>query len=213
MEMIAALPASESALLPGRTSPGWASTVPGSSAAVAIDETDEGLVARALIQPEAFNQLVVRYQHRIYGLAYRMTGSPSDAHDLAQDTFMRAFRHLSTFQQGRPFAPWLYRIAINLCLDHRQRQAPTISLDDYDLPHQEPSPEVRAIQREARQRVHKAILSLSPKYRAVIILRHLEDLSYEEIATALDLPLNTVRTHLFRAREALRKALRDDELP
>ncbi|MCL4465438.1 MAG: sigma-70 family RNA polymerase sigma factor [Chloroflexi bacterium] len=175
-------------------------------------ETDEELVERALAEPEAFNQLVVRYQHRIYSLAYRMVGNGTDANDLAQDTFIRAFHHLDTFQQGRRFAPWLYRIAINLCLDYRQQRPVTVSLDDQELPQQELLPEARAIQREVQEKVHKAIMALPPKYRAVIALRHLQDLSYEEIAAALDLPINTVRTHLFRARDALRKVLQSDEL-
>ena len=175
-------------------------------------ETDEALAERALTEPQAFNQLVVRYQDRLYGLAYRMTGQSSDARDLAQDAFVRAFRHLGTFQPGRRFAPWLYRIAVNLCLDYRQRRPPTVSLGDQELPQRELSPEARVIQREEQQRVQRAILALPPKYRAVIVLRHLEDLTYEEIAATLGLPINTVRTHLFRAREALRKALKDDGL-
>ncbi len=175
-------------------------------------ETDEELVERALVQPEAFSQLVVRYQHRLYGLAYRMTGSASDAHDLAQEAFIRAFRRLETFQSGRRFAPWMYRIAVNLCLDYRQDRHVTTSLSDIDVPVQEPSPEAQAMQHEVQKQVQRAIMALPPKYRAVIVLRHMEDLSYEEIAAALDLPVNTVRTHLFRAREALRKALQADGL-
>lgn len=178
----------------------------------AEQETDEELVERALAEPEAFNQLVVRYQNRIYTLAYRMVGNANDANDMAQDAFIRAFRHLGTFHQGRRFAPWLYRIAINLCLDYRREQVPTVSLDKQELAQHDPSPEACAMQRETRERVQQAILSLPPKYRAVIALRHFQDLSYEEIATAMDLPINTVRTHLFRAREALRKVLQSDGL-
>jgi RNA polymerase sigma-70 factor (ECF subfamily) len=187
-------------------------TVSGPVAGILEGQSDEWLAAQSMVEPQAFNELVLRYQNRVYGVAYRMLGDSGDAHDLAQETFVRAFRRLETFDCSRRFAPWLFRIAVNLCLDHRSRQMHVVPLGDLELVEKGASPEASAIREEKRTLIQKAILDLPLKYRAVIVLRHIEELTYEEIAAALDLPVNTVRTHLFRARAALRKALTDNEL-
>jgi RNA polymerase sigma-70 factor, ECF subfamily len=187
---------------------------PGIAPATGVLEgvTDEFLAEQSMTEPQAFNELVLRYQNRLYGIAYRMLGDAGDAHDLAQEAFIRAYRRLETFDCTRRFAPWLYRIVVNLCLDHRSRQFPTVSLGEIDPVERGASPEASALREEKRAWVQRAVLGLPRKYRAVIILRHIEELTYEEIATTLDLPVNTVRTHLFRARAALRKMLVNHEL-
>lgn len=173
-------------------------------------DSDEAWAQRALADREAFAELVRRYADRIYNLAYRMTGNRTEAEDLAQEAFIRAYRGLPGYKPQHPFGAWIYRIAVNVCLTHRQRQSGATS---------EPLNEDSAIvddtvgvadlveRREVQTSVQQAILRLPPTYRAVIILYHLEGRPYEEIADLLHLPLNTVRTHLHRGRALLRESL------
>ncbi len=173
--------------------------------------TDESLASDALTQNSSFEELVRRYQNRIYSLAYRMTGDNVEAYDLTQEAFLRCYAALPSFNTSLRFAPWLYRIATNLCINFLQSSRVKRGGADPELALQVPDrgklPESIYEEKEQRQRIHTAILALPAKYRAVVILRHLQDKSYDEIATILDLPLNTVRTHLFRAREMLRRRL------
>lgn len=179
------------------------------------EAADEVLAGAALTQPEAFEELVRRYQNRIYSLAYRMTGDKVEAYDLTQDAFMRCYSALPSFNTSLRFAPWLYRIATNLCINFLQSSRVKKGGADPDLVLQMPDrakqPDSLYEEKEQRQRIHEAILDLPTKYRAVVILRHMQDRTYEEIATILDLPLNTVRTHLFRAREQLRRRLYESD--
>jgi len=183
-----------------------------------VRDTDEACLTRAKVEREAFGELVRRYADRIFNLAYRMTGDRSAAQDLTQETFLRAYQGLAGFKEGSAVAPWLYRIAVNACLSYRQRQETTaaepldetvaVRLFDSGVP-----PDELAEQREVQATVQRAILALPPRYRAVVILYHLEDRPYSEIADILGLPVNTVRTHLHRGREMLREILaRDNSL-
>ncbi|MCS6801731.1 MAG: sigma-70 family RNA polymerase sigma factor [Chloroflexota bacterium] len=170
--------------------------------------TDEYWVGRALRDPEAFAVLVERYQGRIFALCYRMTGNSDDAADLAQETFIRAYRGLKTFRLDARFSPWLYKIAANLCLNYwkGKAQRPEEGLDEH-LRATDLSPERRVEQQELRELLTEAIAELPPNYRAAIVLRHLHDLAYEDIAETLGVPLGTVKTWLFRARERLQQRL------
>ena len=176
---------------------------------------DEVLATEALERAEAFEELVRRYQNRIYSLAYRMTGDNVEAYDLTQEAFLRSYAALPSFNPSLRFAPWLYRIATNLCINFLQSSRVRKGGADPDLALQMPDrgkqPDSLYEEKEQRQRIHQAILNLPAKYRAVVILRHMQDKTYEEIAAILDLPLNTVRTHLFRARELLRRRLYEAE--
>jgi RNA polymerase sigma-70 factor, ECF subfamily len=176
---------------------------------------DEALATQALVRAEAFEDLVRRYQNRIYSLAYRMTGDNVEAYDLTQEAFLRCYAALPSFNPNLRFAPWLYRIATNLCINFLQSSRVRKGGADPDLALQMPDrgkqPDSLFEEKEQRQRIHTAILGLPAKYRAVVILRHMQDKTYEEIAAILDLPLNTVRTHLFRARELLRRRLYETE--
>lgn len=165
---------------------------------------------------EFFGDLVARYQTRIYNMAYRMLHSREEAEDITQETFLKVFRALATFKGDR-FSPWIYKIASNLCLDYLRRRRPsTVSLDspvgpDGDIP-REIADETRLLEDTVLAGalgfdVQRAIDALPPKYRTVVVLRHIEDLTYEEIADILALPLGTVKTRLFRAREILRLRL------
>ncbi len=181
----------------------------------AYDVPDEVLATEALERGEAFEDLVRRYQNRIYSLAYRMTGDNVEAYDLTQEAFLRSYAALPSFNPNLRFAPWLYRIATNLCINFLQSSRVRKGGADPDLALQMPDrgkqPDSLYEEKEQRQRIHQAILSLPAKYRAVVILRHMQDKTYEEIAAILDLPLNTVRTHLFRARDLLRRRLYEPE--
>jgi RNA polymerase sigma-70 factor (ECF subfamily) len=165
-------------------------------------------------QPDAYGELVRRHQSAVYNIAYRLVGERQTALDLAQESFVRAFRALDSFDVERPFAPWIHRIATNTALNWLARpRAPTVPLERDDAKHtleipdesNEPERVVMASERSAR--VRRAILALPPRQRAVIELRHFQDLSYDEIATALGIPLSDVKSDLFRARRQLRQSL------
>lgn len=183
-----------------------------------MEQNDADLVRQTLCgNTAAYNGLVQRYQRQVYNLAYRMLGNAEDAGDLVQDTFLRAYGALASFRQDASFLTWLYKIASNLCIDQlRSRKAKgALSLDVELEEGREPSadtrscsPEDTAVRGAVQDVVQRAILNLPEKYRAVVVMRHLHDMSVDEIARDLDLPTGTVKTHLFRAREMLRGRLR-----
>ncbi len=189
--------------------------VPSDRRAAETDD-DERLAeaVRATGDTSAFTVLMTRYRSRVLALARRMLGpgAAEDAEDAAQDAFVAAYEKRATFRPGEPFRPWLYRIAINRCLDKlraRARRPRMHALDDVAEPSSSDSenPLQSVLHDEWEARLQEAVQLLEPRYRAVFLLRHLDDLSYEDIARATDLPLGTVKTHLFRAREKLRRAL------
>lgn len=182
--------------------------------------TEQELVARAKTgDQDAFAQLVEANQNRIYSLTCRMTGSPEDGADLAQEAFLRAWRTLASFQGESSFATWLYRLASNLCIDFLRREkrrsasVAAVSLDDEssplssDVPDHSGDPQREAERRETRAMVGKALLALSDEHRQVLVLRELDGLSYTEIAGRLDLSEGTVKSRIARARNSLRNIL------
>lgn len=182
-----------------------------------MEQTDADLVRQTLCgNTTAYNGLVVRYQRQVYNLAYRMLGNAEDAGDLVQDTFLRAYGALRSFRQDASFLTWLYKIASNLCIDQlRSRKTKGVLSLNVELEEgREPAadsrdcaPEETAVREAVQEVVQHAILNLPEKYRRVVIMRHLQDMSVEEIARVLDLPTGTVKTHLFRARDMLRGRL------
>ncbi len=158
---------------------------------------------------DAFALLVQRHQAGIYNLLLRMTRNTEDATDLAQETFLRAWRGLPGFRAEAKFRTWLYRIAYNVCLS-RRILPPTVAdadaTDALPLPERDEPPFVVERQEE-RQRVAVAVEHLAPQYRLVLHLYYWREFSYDEIAGVLNLPIGTVKTHLFRAKAALRTAL------
>jgi RNA polymerase sigma-70 factor, ECF subfamily len=177
-----------------------------------IADSDEMWAQRAQKDPQAFEELVRRYADRIYNLAYRMTGNRTEAEDMAQEAFIRAYRGLPGFKPELQFGAWLYRIAVNVCLTNRRHQITAVAdplPDDVGILDDALGIEDLAEQHEVKTVVEQAILSLPVMYRTVVILYHLEDRPYEEIAKILNLPLNTVRTHLHRGRALLREKLAD----
>lgn len=146
----------------------------------------------------------------MFNIALRITGDADAADDCAQEAFVRAFRALHQYEPALPFGPWLYRIVTNTSLNHVQRWRGR-QVDPGEVPEMaEPSesgPENSALRREEVAEVLSAMAELPPAYRAALTLRHVQQLSYQEVAEALDLPLGTVKTHLHRARSALRARL------
>ncbi len=177
------------------------------------EATDEQLVTRFRAgDREAFSVLLTRYTPLVFNLTYRFTSNHGEAENLTQETFVRVWSALPRVKLDRSLKPYLARIAINVCRDWARNRMPALADldsaqgDEAAIDATEDVLEQLA-QAELTERVRMAIDRLSPDYRAVITLRYTEELSYDEIAEVLDLPLNTVRTHLRRAKARLREIL------
>ena len=168
----------------------------------------------------SFEKLLERYRGPIYGLCFRMTRHPEDARDLAQEIFIKVFSLLDRYDETYAFSSWLFKIATNHCIDHlRRNRLRFLSLErdgGYDdeegemqIPDTGPPPDVVMQRRESVERLEEVIADLPPHYRVITLLRHDQQLSYEEIATILDLPLGTVKARIHRARNLILQALRD----
>ena len=158
----------------------------------------------------AFEEIVRRYQRRVYATAYRIVRRHEVADDVAQETFIRAFRSLDRYDPQRPFGPWICRIAANLAVNHvRSPQAREEALPDghAETPSAAPGPLQGVLETEARTMLDRALEDLPAEQRAVFCLRVFEDLSYKEIADSLGISIGTVMSRLSRAREKLRGAL------
>jgi RNA polymerase sigma-70 factor (ECF subfamily) len=175
---------------------------------------DAELITRSLAGDSgAFGVLVVRYQDRLFGSLARLLGSEEDARDAVQEAFVQAYLKLGTFRGTSAFYTWLYRVAFNQAMSHARRQRPTRSLDDERSERgREPvdgqaAPDARLQLGERATLVQRALAALSAEYREVVVLREMDDCSYEEIAEILEVPVGTVRSRLFRARLELRDRL------
>ena len=184
-----------------------------------MPSTDEELVARSMGGDlDSFNQLVLRWERPIYALAYRVIGREEDARDVAQETFLRAFRALSGFKGQAKFSSWLYRITLNLCRDwiRRERRAPVAQppegVDIIELASESaPSETIEDLvsRKELGRAVAKAMSTLPEEQRTAIILKEYHGLTFQEIADLLDCPLSTVKTRLYQGLSVVRKQLRD----
>ena len=165
---------------------------------------------------EAFAQLVRDNERRGYTLALRMCGSPEDALDLAQETFLRAWSALPNFRGGSSFSTWLYRLAYNTTIDFLRknslRRDVSVPLGEEipDVPDHAADPQQILEQNERRRALEQGLARLPEHYRSVLVLREVSGLSYQEIAGALKLDLGTVKSRIARARGELRKILRED---
>lgn len=159
--------------------------------------------------PEAFEQLVRKYQRYVYNLALSVVGNRDDAFDVAQETFVRAWRGLGDFRGEARFSTWLYRIAyrVSLTAMARRRDLHLDDLPEFACSSAEWDPEEAADRELNRRLLRQALMGLSPPYRTALVLYHMEGLSYEEIASVTGVPIGTVRTHLHRGREILRREL------
>ncbi len=176
--------------------------------------SDRALVARVRQgEVNAYGELVRRYQVSVFNTCYRMLTERRAAEDMAQETFLRGYSRLSQFDSQRPFGPWIRKIAVNLCLNQLQRIQPSTRplLEELDAaPQSRTHPEIAIERKEKTERIRDAVANLPPHYRAVIELRHFQGLTYQQMSETLQLPLNTVRSHLFRARRVLAAILRDE---
>ncbi len=182
---------------------------------------DTELIQQALTgNQSAFSRLRQKYHDAIYNLIYRMIREKDEVEDLTQEAFIKAFGSLASFNDEFAFSTWLYKIATNNCIDHiRRKKLQTFSIDkpieskesdfSFELPDTNDEPDEEMIARQRKILLDDAINSLPPKYRQVIVMRHQEEMEYQEIARILKLPLGTVKAHIFRAREILYKYLRD----
>lgn len=162
------------------------------------------------IDPSEFQKLVREYQDRIYNLCRYMLGNPQDAQDAAQDAFLKAYKNLGDFRPEASLYSWLYRIAVNTCLDYRKKTSATALKGEpisEEEPTGDPSPEATYESRRISETVQSALRKLPEKLRSAIVLREIEGLSYEEIAEILRTSVGTVKSRISRAREELRGAL------
>lgn len=185
----------------------------------ALPVPDEELVRRVQAgNNEAFEELVKRYERKVYNIAYRLMGNERDASEVLQDAFLRAYRFLPKFQFKSSFFTWLYRIATNVSLTklRKREKVQLVSIDepanaDGDLPLEIPdyryNPEKMMKQRQLREALQNAVDSLPPDYRSVVVLRDLEGLSNEEVSKVLNLTVAAVKSRLHRGRLELRKVL------
>ena len=170
----------------------------------------------------AFAELVELYKDKIFHLAYRMLNNKQEAEDAVQETFLRVYTNLHRYDENQKFSTWIFRIGTNLCIDKLRRRKQTYSLDaemtdgegnDYYamLPSDEDTPEKQLIVSETQAQIHRAIETLPEKYKSVVILRYLHDMSLQEISDVLDMPVTTIKTRVHRGREYLRKRLEQEE--
>jgi RNA polymerase sigma-70 factor (ECF subfamily) len=176
-------------------------------------QDDQELVQLCLQNdPDAFRKLLDRYKNRVFSLIYRMVQNPSDAEDLAQESFLKAFKNLPSYDPSRPFLSWLFKITHNTTIDFlRARKPQALSIHDennpIDLEDTRPTQEKVVEALSQGKRMESLLISLPPLYREVLLLRHQEELEYSEIAKILGIPVGTVKNRLYRARDLLKTKL------
>lgn len=171
------------------------------------EEDDRALVRRCLQgDRSAFGQLVVRYQKPVFNAALRLLHSPEDARDVAQTTFLKAYEHLSDYDERFKFYSWIYRIAVNEALDTINARRPSEAVSDAQ-PDEAEGPDRIAEGAEIGGAIKQELARISPELRAVIVLRHLMNLSYQDMSDILELPEKTVKSRLYSARQLLRERL------
>ncbi|MEZ5353301.1 MAG: sigma-70 family RNA polymerase sigma factor [Bryobacteraceae bacterium] len=171
-------------------------------------------------EERAYEELIDRFQQPVYNLVWRLLADPDDAGDVVQEVFLKVFRGVGSFRGGSSLKTWIYRIAVNEAHNHRRwfhrRRGQEVGLDDercegqtYEelLADQGRSPFEIAVSHETRERIEEALQKVRPAYRAALILRDVEGLSYEEVSEILDISLGTVKSRIVRGREALRALL------
>ncbi|MBN6889841.1 RNA polymerase sigma-70 factor, ECF subfamily [Cytobacillus horneckiae] len=168
---------------------------------------------------DAYAEIVEIYKDKVFHICYRMLANQHEAEDIAQEAFLRAYVNIQSFNIDLKFSTWLYRIATNLCIDRIRKKKPDYYLDAEvagtdgltmysQIPSNSRLPEDDVQSLELQETIQKEISKLPEKYRSVIVLKYIEELSLNEISETLNLPLGTVKTRIHRGREALRKQLR-----
>ena len=188
-----------------------------------IHSTDHELVTFARSGSEkAYRELLDRYQRPVFSLVYRMVRDRELAEDLAQETFVKVFNHLESYNPKYKFSSWIFKIASNLAIDTLRKKSPeTVSLDGsrnartgeeieatrISVASEDENPEQRLEAKQLGEEIEAAIGQLRVEYRTAILLRHVEGRPYEEIAEIMEVPLGTVKTYIHRARSELRETL------
>ncbi|MGG0718928.1 RNA polymerase sigma factor SigW [Robertmurraya massiliosenegalensis] len=168
----------------------------------------------------AYAEIVEIYKDKVFQLCFRMLGNRHEAEDMAQEAFIRAYVNIASFNIDLKFSTWLYRIATNLCIDRIRKKKPDFYLDAEvsgtdgltmysQVPSDSALPEEEVESIELHETIQREIAKLPEKYRSVIVLKYIEELSLNEISEILDMPLGTVKTRIHRGREALRHQLRN----
>lgn len=171
------------------------------------EHSDIELVRQCLMGlPKAFEELVNRYQKSVYNVAYRMTGSTADAEDISQSTFIKAYEKLATYNAKYQFFSWIYRIAVNETLNAIKIKDRFSTLDER-LNGKVKTPEDIFEENEVNEMIQDALLEMTAEHHAVIVLKHLQNFSYHDIAYILDIPEKKVKSRLYSARQQLKEIL------
>jgi len=173
-------------------------------------QNDHELVARIRAgEQRAFVELIDRYKARIYHTTLRILGNREDAEEAGQDTFVRAYRGLENFREDATFSTWIYRVCVNTCLNKLESRKRFKAQDIDSTPIEElpftESPEADFADEDLQTRVFSSMEKLPAKYRTVLVLYHIQHLAYQEIAEIMQMPMGSIKTHLFRARALLRE--------
>ncbi|MBV9084873.1 MAG: sigma-70 family RNA polymerase sigma factor [Acidobacteriaceae bacterium] len=190
------------------------------SAHTGLSDEDSRIVRglRAGIE-DAYEELIERYQQPVYGIVYRLLSNQCDAADVVQEVFLKVFRSVGSFREQSSLRTWIYRIAVNEAHNYRRwfsrhcRREVSLDDDTFDEPRWEAalndghSPYDEALNSENRHLIEQALTRINPAFRAAVVLRDIENLSYEEIADILQISLGTVKSRILRGREALRREL------
>ena len=180
-----------------------------------MDRPPDEMLVKSCLQGDmgSFGELVRRYQKQVYSLAYRLTNDAEEAMDLSQEVFLKIYQVLERYDDTRPFFPWMYKVASNVCYSLlRKRPQESVPLEKVIeftplIPKIESQPEDYYESREIQQLVQRAIAELPEKYRVPLVLRFLEDLTYQQIAEVMELPVSTIETRLYRGKALLQKRL------
>lgn len=196
-----------------RQAMGWRKRTMNPELAVTRQRGGEATAGNQAADTAYFEELVRRHYQRAYLVAYRLSGSHTDAEDLTQEALIRAYESRHRYQRDLPFINWLYRIMVNLHIDEvrRRKRAPTESLDALpalaEIADRDSDPAEQVLSREIDGRIQEALQSLSDEFRVAVTLCDVEDFSYEEIAEIMNCSIGTVRSRVHRGREKLRHRL------
>ena len=190
--------------------------IEGSMGGVGADQERSWVLQARQGDQQAFARLVEAYQAPVHNLAYRMLGSQVDAEDAAQETFLRVYTRLDTYDPSRKFSSWILSIASHYCIDRlRRRRGNSVSMEETKswrwLPDRRPKPEELAVKHDKRSAVRSMLEHLPPQYRLVIVLRYWYDLSYEEISQVTKATQSAVKSRLHRARRMMAAKIEENE--
>ena len=182
---------------------------------VGVEEERAWVLAAVQGDNDAFARIVEAYQRPVYNLAYRMLGSQDDAEDATQETFVRVFTKLRTYDTRRKFSSWVLSVASHYCVDRLRRRRPSVSMEEMQgwrwVPDERPRPEERALLGQRELAMREMLERLPPQYRLAIVLRYWHDMSYEDIAEATQSTVSAVKSRLHRARREMAKRIQAAE--